>query len=59
MANAGYDTQVFDDSVTFIKHSNFFGIDVTMEIAKKDLESELKKLGNKEDTINFVKICWK
>lgn len=56
MANAGYDTQAFDDSVTFIKHSNFFGIDVSMEIPKKDLKEELKDLGNREEVMkNLVK----
>lgn len=71
MAKAYYDTQIFDDSVTFLKHSNFFGIDVSMEIPKKDLESELKDLGNREEvmenlvtysqfpqlTDNFLALC--
>ena len=71
MANAGYDTQGFDDSVLFIKHSNFFGIDVTMEIPKQNLEEELKDLGNREEvmenlvtysefpqlTDNFLMLC--
>lgn len=51
MAKAYYDTQVFDDSVLFIKHSNFFGIDVSMEIPKKNLEEELKNLGNREEVM--------
>lgn len=51
MAKYGYDTQVFDDTVTFVKHSNFFGIDVTMEIPKQNLEEELKDLGNKEEVM--------
>lgn len=49
MAKAGYDTQIFDDSVTLLKHSNFFGIDVSMEIPKQNLEKEMKDLGNKEE----------
>lgn len=71
MAKAYYDTQVFDDTVTFVKHSNFFGIDVTMEIPKQNLEEELKDLGNKEEvmknlvtysqfpqlTDNFLMLC--
>lgn len=71
MANAGYDTQGFDDSVLFIKHSNFFGIDVSMEIPKKYLEEEMKNLGNREEvmenlvtysefpqlTDNFLMLC--
>lgn len=71
MAKAYYDTQIFDDTVTFVKHSNFFGIDVSMEIPKKDLESELKDLGNREEvmenlvtysqfpqlTDNFLALC--
>lgn len=71
MAKSGYDTQVFDDSVLFIKHSNFFGIDVSMEIEKKDLEEEMKDLGNREEvmenlvnysqfpqlTDNFLALC--
>lgn len=71
MAKAYYDTQVFDDSVLFIKHSNFFGIDVSMEIPKKNLDEELKNLGNREEvmenlvnysqfpqlTDNFLALC--
>lgn len=71
MAKSYYDTQVFDDSVTFVKHSNFFGIDVTMEIPKKGLEEEMKNLGNREEvmenlvtysefpqlTDNFLALC--
>lgn len=71
MAKAYYDTQVFDDSVTFLKHSNFFGIDVSMEIPKQNLEEELKDLGNREEimenlvtysqfpqlTDNFLMLC--
>jgi hypothetical protein len=51
MAKSGYDTQIFDDSVTLLKHSNFFGIDVSMEIPKQNLEEEMKDLGNKEETM--------
>lgn len=71
MAKAYYDTQVFDDSITFLKHSNFFGIDVSMEIPKQNLDEELKNLGNKEEimenlvnysqfpqlTDNFLALC--
>lgn len=71
MEKAYYGTQVFDDTVAFVKHSNFFGIDVTMEIPKQNLEEELKDLGNKEEimenlvtysqfpqlTDNFLMLC--
>lgn len=71
MAKSGYDTQAFDDSVIFIKHSNFYGIDVSMEIPKKNLDEELKNLGNREEvmenlvnysqfpqlTDNFLALC--
>ena len=71
MEKAYYGTQVFDDTVAFVKHSNFFGIDVTMEIPKQDLEEELKNLGNREEvmenlvtysqfpqlTDNFLMLC--
>lgn len=71
MVKSGYDTQIFDDTVTFVKHSNFFGIDVTMEIPKQNLDEELKNLGDREEvmenlvtysqfpqlTDNFLALC--
>lgn len=48
MEKYGYDTEISEDTVLFVKESNHFGIDVTLEFEKKSLDTEIKDLGNRE-----------
>lgn len=54
MEKYGYDTEISDDTVLFVKESNYFGIDVTLEFEKKDLEEEIKDLGNREGIMDNI-----
>lgn len=56
MSKYSYGPQTHGEKIIFLKHSNLFGLDFSLEFKRKNIEKEIKTLGKREGIIeNLIK----